>query len=200
LKLVQARREEIMNCSRLGTNACGLSVNFALRIQRGGSNCKAHHKWGERLMHTSPAMTFQPVAASAEFPAMELPSQPTSTPSPEAPRDAETKRAIRELLDVLPKDIVDELNSGAIDLKDAAFLDGLTDHVSRLSLANPQEGRKILSKIIKLKKLITRSLRESDPEVAASATITRKGKRIGRNDACPCGSGRKYKQCCLRKQ
>ena len=26
------------------------------------------------------------------------------------------------------------------------------------------------------------------------------GKDVGRNDPCPCGSGRKYKQCCLRKQ
>lgn len=25
------------------------------------------------------------------------------------------------------------------------------------------------------------------------------GVRVGRNDACPCGSGRKYKSCCLRK-
>jgi hypothetical protein len=23
--------------------------------------------------------------------------------------------------------------------------------------------------------------------------------QIGRNEACPCGSGRKYKQCCLNK-
>ena len=23
---------------------------------------------------------------------------------------------------------------------------------------------------------------------------------IGRNDPCPCGSGKKYKQCCMRKQ
>jgi hypothetical protein len=23
--------------------------------------------------------------------------------------------------------------------------------------------------------------------------------KIGRNDPCPCGSGRKYKQCCLTK-
>jgi len=35
---------------------------------------------------------------------------------------------------------------------------------------------------------------------AASGTpkpITRPGARIGRNDPCPCGSGRKYKKCCL---
>lgn len=26
-----------------------------------------------------------------------------------------------------------------------------------------------------------------------------KDKKVGRNDPCPCGSGRKYKQCCLNK-
>ena len=31
----------------------------------------------------------------------------------------------------------------------------------------------------------------------ASGTI-RKGKKIGRNDPCPCGSGKKYKHCCGR--
>lgn len=29
-----------------------------------------------------------------------------------------------------------------------------------------------------------------------SGTIRREGKKIGRNDPCPCGSGKKYKQCC----
>ncbi len=27
-------------------------------------------------------------------------------------------------------------------------------------------------------------------------TIVRAGPRVGRNDPCPCGSGKKYKQCC----
>lgn len=31
-----------------------------------------------------------------------------------------------------------------------------------------------------------------------STTIV-KGKKIGRNDPCPCGSGKKYKKCCGRK-
>ena len=30
--------------------------------------------------------------------------------------------------------------------------------------------------------------------------IRNRGERVGRNDPCPCGSGKKYKQCCLRKQ
>jgi len=128
-------------------------------------------------------------------------SRSDSSPSPtDSQGDLETRRAIRELLDVLPKDVLDELNSGVIDLKDPAFLDGLMDHVSRLSLANPRNGQRILGKVIRLKKLIARSLRQSDPDVAVSSTVTRAGERVGRNDACPCGSGKKYKQCCLRKK
>ena len=136
----------------------------------------------------------------ASAPVAEPPSPSGFTPPAGTGDKAGTKRAIRELLDMLPKDVLDELNSGVIDLKDPAFLDGLMDHVSRLSLANPRSGQRILGKIIKLKKLIARSVRQSDPEVAVSATVTRTGERIGRNDACPCGSGKKYKQCCLRKQ
>lgn len=29
-------------------------------------------------------------------------------------------------------------------------------------------------------------------------TIVREGAKVGRNDPCPCGSGKKYKQCCGR--
>ena len=31
-------------------------------------------------------------------------------------------------------------------------------------------------------------------------TIVRSAAKIGRNDPCPCGSGKKYKHCCLIKQ
>ena len=30
--------------------------------------------------------------------------------------------------------------------------------------------------------------------------IRNRGKRVGRNDPCPCNSGKKYKNCCMRKQ
>jgi preprotein translocase subunit SecA len=30
-------------------------------------------------------------------------------------------------------------------------------------------------------------------------TIRNRGQRVGRNDPCPCGSGKKYKNCCMRK-
>jgi preprotein translocase subunit SecA len=29
-------------------------------------------------------------------------------------------------------------------------------------------------------------------------TVRREGKKVGRNDPCPCGSGKKYKKCCGR--
>ena len=29
-----------------------------------------------------------------------------------------------------------------------------------------------------------------------TATVRRDGGKVGRNDPCPCGSGKKYKQCC----
>ncbi|MCD8025703.1 MAG: SEC-C domain-containing protein [Clostridiales bacterium] len=37
----------------------------------------------------------------------------------------------------------------------------------------------------------------SDGTDNANKTV-RKGKKIGRNDPCPCGSGKKYKKCCGR--
>ncbi len=43
-----------------------------------------------------------------------------------------------------------------------------------------------------------RALREAFAEDASGKPkpIKRPGSRIGRNDPCPCGSGRKYKKCC----
>ena len=35
---------------------------------------------------------------------------------------------------------------------------------------------------------------------AEPETVQRKGAKVGRNDPCPCGSGKKYKKCCGRNQ
>jgi len=138
---------------------------------------------------------------SALFRAGAMRSQPRNTndSAANARQDAETESAIRELLALLPEDVVRDIKVGEIDLHDPAFLDGLMDHVSRHALADPRNGRRILGKMVRLKKLIARSVRQSDPEATVSSTITRAETRVGRNAPCPCGSGRKYKQCCLRK-
>jgi preprotein translocase subunit SecA len=36
-------------------------------------------------------------------------------------------------------------------------------------------------------------------EGEAVKTITRNTPKVGRNDPCPCGSGKKYKKCCGRR-
>jgi hypothetical protein len=43
-----------------------------------------------------------------------------------------------------------------------------------------------------------RALKEAFAEAASGKPkpVKRPGSRIGRNDPCPCGSGRKYKKCC----
>ncbi|MBR4695748.1 MAG: SEC-C domain-containing protein, partial [Selenomonadaceae bacterium] len=34
------------------------------------------------------------------------------------------------------------------------------------------------------------------PAEARKKNVTPDGKKVGRNDPCPCGSGKKYKNCC----
>jgi SEC-C motif len=113
--------------------------------------------------------------------------------------DGAIRREIRQLLDLLPEDVVSELNAGSIDVRDPAFLAGLTDHISRQALADPKSGNHLLGKLAKVKTLIRRTLRETDENVVTSSTIRRSARHVGRNDPCPCGSGRKFKECCLGK-
>jgi preprotein translocase subunit SecA len=37
-------------------------------------------------------------------------------------------------------------------------------------------------------------------ESGKGVTVRRDGKKVGRNDPCPCGSGKKYKKCCLARE
>jgi len=45
----------------------------------------------------------------------------------------------------------------------------------------------------------TRAYRPGAPGEPSGSTPTRSAEKVGRNDPCPCGSGKKYKQCCMRK-
>ena len=40
---------------------------------------------------------------------------------------------------------------------------------------------------------------ETSPEAAAPPAPIQSEPKVGRNDPCPCGSGKKYKKCCLLK-
>lgn len=130
---------------------------------------------------------------------MTLDREGPESPVPDDQANREAQAVVRELLAILPADVLGDIRSGEIDARDPAFINGLMDHASRLSVADPQKGRRMLGKIIRLRKLINRTLRESDPGEVPSSTVVSDSKRVGRNGACPCGSGRKFKQCCLRK-
>ncbi|KZL28951.1 UPF0149 family protein [Pseudovibrio sp. WM33] len=41
---------------------------------------------------------------------------------------------------------------------------------------------------------------QQDQYVEPSGTYVRLGPKVGRNDPCPCGSGKKFKKCCATKQ
>lgn len=49
---------------------------------------------------------------------------------------------------------------------------------------------------IEKEKLLPKVAHSSDDE----GTYTRETPKVGRNDPCPCGSGKKYKKCCLNKE
>jgi preprotein translocase subunit SecA len=43
------------------------------------------------------------------------------------------------------------------------------------------------------------AIEQSGGGPTVTETIRYRGEKVGRNDPCPCGSGKKYKSCCLRK-
>lgn len=48
--------------------------------------------------------------------------------------------------------------------------------------------------------LLSKERREELYKEQKRSTTVVKGEKIGRNDPCPCGSGKKYKKCCGRDQ
>lgn len=83
-----------------------------------------------------------------------------------------------------PDKVLDDLKErlGTLDVMKTKEL---TDHLMAFSYEMPHWV---------LKGWSPKELREKKPEPV------RKDKKIGRNEPCPCGSGKKYKKCCLNKQ
>jgi hypothetical protein len=58
----------------------------------------------------------------------------------------------------------------------------------------PTQDRLLETPVVARK--VVRTLRR---RIASGTADVRSNTRIGRNDPCPCGSGKKFKKCCLRK-
>jgi hypothetical protein len=102
------------------------------------------------------------------------------------PADVEAADASHAFLDhVSQLDLPPAQRSAVPDLV-AAFLSDLEDQ-GRLA-----GGRAMAARV----RAAEASFR--DRAAGKAQDLTRRSSKIGRNDPCPCGSGRKYKQCCLR--
>ena len=106
-------------------------------------------------------------------------------------------------------DMMDDLK-GSIGLQSYAQRDPVTEY--RLQGADmfdemvadirAETVRMILSVVPRTQPIqreqVAQPLKENltDESVAKKTVIVRKADRVGRNDLCPCGSGKKYKKCC----
>ncbi len=85
-----------------------------------------------------------------------------------------------------------------IEYKKEAF-DMFADMTSRISTEVLRRLFKIQiekKESVKRESLKQQKLNYNRGESSASVQTLRRGKKVGRNDPCPCGSGKKYKKCC----
>ena len=45
-------------------------------------------------------------------------------------------------------------------------------------------------------KVTSKPMQQEPPKPIIKKTVDSKGNKVGRNSPCPCGSGKKYKNCC----
>ena len=102
-----------------------------------------------------------------------------------APADLEAAEVSHAFLDHCSQLDLPPLRRAAVPDLVAAFLGDLEDS-GRLS-----GGRAMASRVRAAAGAFLERASGKAPD------LTRKAAKVGRNDPCPCGSGRKYKQCCL---
>ena len=71
----------------------------------------------------------------------------------------------------------------------------------RVMLNNGEENKQpnAVEQALRREQVAQPTRTSSDGTDTANKTV-RKGKKVGRNDPCPCGSGKKYKKCCGRDE
>lgn len=125
--------------------------------------------------------------------------------------DTEVKGTVKELAEKFNIDIMtmtgflDGINESLVEENDIQNMD--EDTVVSLNFDN----EKLYKNMVAAKADWLYGLEEWDDiftpekkdelykEQKRSTTFVREGKKVGRNDPCPCGSGRKFKQCCMGK-
>jgi preprotein translocase subunit SecA len=57
----------------------------------------------------------------------------------------------------------------------------------------------VVEKRLEIKKLEAEVTKKERLHVSTHSPRPTKSSRVGRNDSCPCGSGKKFKNCCIKK-
>ena len=64
-----------------------------------------------------------------------------------------------------------------------------------------QQEEEAVQMVLKREQIAKPTWTSSDPESSKPKTVRKTVKqKVGRNDPCPCGSGKKYKKCCGMKE
>ena len=113
------------------------------------------------------------------------------------------KKKKEEVPPTQPQSIADKLEK-EIDALPDAFKMQLKDPQIKerfMSIARRMEADGVNFKSIRqmkkwMKEHEAELRKEGNPEQHHVETVVHEGPRIGRNDPCPCGSGKKYKKCC----
>ena len=115
---------------------------------------------------------------------------------------------MQELIRSLAESIVNEIMSAEADQLCEATGNSrngyrerrLVTCVGALNLRIPKlrMGSFFPDDVIERYQRVDRAIVAAVAEMYSTGTSTRKVQKVGRNEPCPCGSGKKYKQCCGR--
>ena len=70
--------------------------------------------------------------------------------------------------------------------------------IFRVQLVSEDDIQKLEEETKKEREMTLMAGESTQDRKAKKSPVKRDGKKIGRNDPCPCGSGLKYKKCCGR--
>ncbi len=101
----------------------------------------------------------------------------------------------------IEKLLIHGYDDNMLDLSESLYANCVINGIDHRNL--PRWRRQITARRQKLKRLETAMEAEVDMMIDRNqrqeAERQKKRRKIGRNDPCPCGSGKKYKKCCLDK-
>ena len=76
------------------------------------------------------------------------------------------------------------------------MIDNIKHDVVRILLNIHKSGEVRRKETVKITNESLKNVNELDNDTTNKEPVVNTEPKVGRNDPCPCGSGKKYKQCC----